>query len=187
MIPNSSMSLQYMKKYRHLKLPLMVLYILECSWGRLRKTTLNLDQDSWSPVPQTGTFRAGSRSASRSTAMIGGKAEFREWPWKRTWHQRRLHSSVHIVIISHFKIVQKLSAYWKQSETSITCRVIYLYGEFGNIYDGNWPLGRHNIEKIKILKLIKIIGYESVDWIHLAEDNNQWRAVMNTVIILRGL
>jgi hypothetical protein len=28
-------------------------------------------------------------------------------------------------------------------------------------------------------------GWEGVDWMHLAEDRNQWQAVVNTVINLR--
>jgi hypothetical protein len=30
-----------------------------------------------------------------------------------------------------------------------------------------------------------VIGWEGVDWIHLALDRDRWRAVMNTVINLR--
>jgi hypothetical protein len=29
------------------------------------------------------------------------------------------------------------------------------------------------------------IGWEGVDWIHLAQDRDQWRAVVNTVMNLR--
>jgi hypothetical protein len=29
---------------------------------------------------------------------------------------------------------------------------------------------------------LKEIGWESVDWIHLAQDRDKWRAVVNTVM-----
>jgi hypothetical protein len=29
------------------------------------------------------------------------------------------------------------------------------------------------------------VGWEAVDWIHLAQDRNQWQAVENKVITLR--
>jgi hypothetical protein len=29
------------------------------------------------------------------------------------------------------------------------------------------------------------MGWESVDWMHLAEDTNQWRVLVNTVMSLR--
>jgi len=29
------------------------------------------------------------------------------------------------------------------------------------------------------------IGWEGVDWMHLAQDRDQWRAVLNTVMGLR--
>jgi hypothetical protein len=31
----------------------------------------------------------------------------------------------------------------------------------------------------------KAKGYENVDWINLAQDGNQWRAVVNTVMNIR--
>jgi hypothetical protein len=31
---------------------------------------------------------------------------------------------------------------------------------------------------------LKEIGWEGVDWMHLAQDKDQWRAVMDTVITL---
>jgi hypothetical protein len=35
-----------------------------------------------------------------------------------------------------------------------------------------------------VLDLLEI-GWDSVDWIHLARDRDQWRAVVNTVMNLR--
>jgi hypothetical protein len=32
---------------------------------------------------------------------------------------------------------------------------------------------------------LRKIGWEGVDWTHLAEDRDQWRALVNTVINLR--
>jgi hypothetical protein len=32
---------------------------------------------------------------------------------------------------------------------------------------------------------LREIGWEGVDWIHLAQDRGQWRAVVNTVMNLR--
>jgi hypothetical protein len=32
---------------------------------------------------------------------------------------------------------------------------------------------------------VKKVGSESVDWIHLAQDRDQWRAYMNTVMKLQ--
>jgi hypothetical protein len=52
--------------------------------------------------------------------------------------------------------------------------------------EGKRPLGRlwrrweENIEMD-----LREIGWEGVDWIHLAQDRDQWRAVVNTVMNLR--
>jgi hypothetical protein len=32
---------------------------------------------------------------------------------------------------------------------------------------------------------LREIGWEGVDWIHLAQDRDQWRTVVNTVMKLR--
>jgi hypothetical protein len=32
---------------------------------------------------------------------------------------------------------------------------------------------------------LRRMGWEDVDWVHLAPDRNQWQAVVNTIINLR--
>jgi hypothetical protein len=51
--------------------------------------------------------------------------------------------------------------------------------------EGKGPLGilRHDLEG-NIKKEVREIGSGIMDWIHLAQDSHQWRALMNTVISL---
>jgi hypothetical protein len=45
------------------------------------------------------------------------------------------------------------------------------------------PIGRHALRYEANIKLdIKEIGFEGVNWIHLAQDRNQWWVVVNTVM-----
>jgi hypothetical protein len=52
--------------------------------------------------------------------------------------------------------------------------------------EGKRPPGRprHRWED-NIRMDLREIGWEGVDWIHMAQDNDQWRAVVNTVMNLR--
>jgi hypothetical protein len=62
----------------------------------------------------------------------------------------------------------------------VPCRIISEKPE------GNRPLGRHRPEREDNIKMnIKGIAYEDVNWIHLAQDSVQWRALVNTVMNLR--
>jgi hypothetical protein len=66
-------------------------------------------------------------------------------------------------------------------------------GEIGNAYkilvgkpEGKRPLGRPTDKWEDNIRMgIIESGWEVVDWIHLAQDRDQWRAVMNTVMKLR--
>jgi hypothetical protein len=50
------------------------------------------------------------------------------------------------------------------------------------------PLGRPKRKwKDKIKIGIKEIVFDSVDWIHLAQDKDQWRTLMDTVVNLQVL
>jgi hypothetical protein len=52
--------------------------------------------------------------------------------------------------------------------------------------EGRSPLGRfgHRWEdKMKIY--LRPIGLDDMDWIHLAQDRNEWRALVNTIMNLR--
>jgi hypothetical protein len=52
--------------------------------------------------------------------------------------------------------------------------------------EGKRPLGRPRrrwLDNIK--KDLREIGWDGVDWIELAQDRDQWRALVNTVMNLR--
>jgi hypothetical protein len=48
------------------------------------------------------------------------------------------------------------------------------------------PLGRLRRRWVNNIKIdLREIGWDGVDWIALAHDRNQWRALVNTVMNLR--
>jgi hypothetical protein len=52
--------------------------------------------------------------------------------------------------------------------------------------EGKKPLGRHRRRCEDNIKIdLKEIGWGSMDWIDLAQNRNQWRALVNTVMNLR--
>jgi hypothetical protein len=52
--------------------------------------------------------------------------------------------------------------------------------------EGNRPLGRHRRSWEDNIKMdLREIGWGGVDWIDLAQDRNQWRALVNTAMNLR--
>jgi hypothetical protein len=50
--------------------------------------------------------------------------------------------------------------------------------------EGRRPLGRRRSED-NIKMDLREIGFGDVDWIHLAQDRDRWRAFVNTVMNLR--
>jgi hypothetical protein len=52
--------------------------------------------------------------------------------------------------------------------------------------EGRRPLGRPRRRWEDNIKMdLREIGFEDVNWIHLAQDRDRWRALVNTVMILR--
>jgi hypothetical protein len=52
--------------------------------------------------------------------------------------------------------------------------------------EGKRPLGRPRHRCVNNIKMVlREIGRDGMDWIDLAQDRNQWRALVNTVMNLR--
>jgi hypothetical protein len=52
--------------------------------------------------------------------------------------------------------------------------------------EGKRPLGRPRRRWVNNIKMeLREIGWDGVDWINLAPDRDQWRALVNTVMNLR--
>jgi hypothetical protein len=53
--------------------------------------------------------------------------------------------------------------------------------------EGKRPLGRPRRRWVDNIKIdLREIGWDGMDWIELAQDRDQWRALVNTVMNLRG-
>jgi hypothetical protein len=71
--------------------------------------------------------------------------------------------------------------------------VIVFMGETRNAYrilvgklEGKRPLGRPRRRWVDNIKIdLREIGWDGMDWIDLAEDREQWTALVNTVMNLR--
>jgi hypothetical protein len=52
--------------------------------------------------------------------------------------------------------------------------------------EGKRPLGRPRCRGVDTIKMdLREIGWDGVDWIDRAQDRDQWRALVNTVMNLR--
>jgi hypothetical protein len=52
--------------------------------------------------------------------------------------------------------------------------------------EGKRPVGRPRRRWVDNIKMdLREIGWDGVDWIELAQDRDQWRALVNTVVKLR--
>jgi hypothetical protein len=52
--------------------------------------------------------------------------------------------------------------------------------------EGKRPLGRPRRRSVDIIKMdLREVGWDGVDWVNMAKDRDQWRAIVNTVLNLR--
>jgi hypothetical protein len=60
------------------------------------------------------------------------------------------------------------------------------YRIFVGTPDGKTPLGRPRRKWMDNTKMdLREIGWDGVDWIHMTQDRDQWKALVNTVLNLR--
>jgi hypothetical protein len=60
------------------------------------------------------------------------------------------------------------------------------YRILGGKPEGKRPLGRRRRRWVDNIKMdLREIGCDGLDWIQLAQDRDQWRALVNTVMNLR--
>jgi hypothetical protein len=101
--------------------------------------------------------------------------------WRKL-HNEELHnlySSPNII-----RMIKSRSMRWAQH--------VALMGEKGNAYrilvgkaDGKRPLGRPRRRWVDNINIdLREIGWDCVNWIDLAQDRGQWRALVNTVMNL---
>jgi hypothetical protein len=56
----------------------------------------------------------------------------------------------------------------------------------GSLKEGRRPLGRPRRRWEDSIKMdLREIGFGDVDWIHLSQDRDRWRVLVNTVMNLR--
>jgi hypothetical protein len=49
--------------------------------------------------------------------------------------------------------------------------------------EGTRPLGRPRLVRVDNIKMdLREIGWDRMDWVDLAKDRDQWRALVNTVM-----
>jgi hypothetical protein len=61
-------------------------------------------------------------------------------------------------------------------------------GPISHSYLTNDPLGRPRCRWVNNIKIdLREIGWDGMDWIDLAQDRDQWRALVNKVMNLRVL
>jgi hypothetical protein len=63
---------------------------------------------------------------------------------------------------------------------------IYSYRILVGKPEGKRPLGRPRRRWVENIKMdLREIGWDRVDWVDMAQDTDQWRALLNTVLNLR--
>jgi hypothetical protein len=108
-------------------------------------------------------------------------------------------------VCAYFNMPVKASAFLTDTDNIITawaysCFIIAMFrisyvqmGETRNAYrllmgkpEGKRPLGRPRRRGVDNIKIdLREIGWDGMDWVDLAQDRDQWRALVNTAMNLR--
>jgi hypothetical protein len=117
------------------------------------------------------------------TRIFGPKREEVTGDWRKL-HNKELHNSYSASII---RMIKSRRVRWEG--------YVVRMGNKRNQYrmlvgkpEGKRPLGRPRRSWVDNIKIdLRQIGWDSMDWIDLALDRDQWRALVNTVMNLRVL
>jgi hypothetical protein len=114
--------------------------------------------------------------------IFGPKRDEVTGDW-REMHNEDLHnlySSPNIIRMIKSRRMRSAGHVARMGETRNAYRILVGKSE------GKRPLGRPRRRWVENIKIdLKEIGWDGVDWIELAHDRDQWRAVVNTVMNLR--
>jgi hypothetical protein len=81
----------------------------------------------------------------------------------------------HTIILSTLKKIQRICSITRNAYRILVGKP-----------EGKRPLGRPRRRWVDNIKMdLREIGWDGVDWIELAQDRDQWRALVNTVMNLR--
>jgi len=105
------------------------------------------------------------------------------WSWRRL-HNEELHNLYTSLNIIN---VVKSRVRWAGQ----VARMGYMRNAYSALVgkpEGKRPVGRHRRGKEDNIRMdVRKIGFEGVDWMHLAPDKDQWLALVNTIMNLRGV
>jgi hypothetical protein len=101
-----------------------------------------------------------------------------------------LHNEELNILYSSPNIIRKIKSRRMSWAGHVACM-----GEERNVYrvligkpEGKRPLGRPRHRREDGIRMyLREIGWESIDWIQLAQDRDRWRTIVNTVMNLRVL
>jgi hypothetical protein len=83
-------------------------------------------------------------------------------------------------------VLRHNNAYLLENARLSNYRVIFPYRILVGKPEGKRLLGRPRRRWVDNIKIdLREIGWDGMDWIYVAEDRDQWRALVNTVLNLR--
>jgi hypothetical protein len=114
--------------------------------------------------------------------IFGPKRDEMTGDWKK------LHNEKLLNLYSSPSIIRVIKSRWMRWAGHVA-----RMGEKRNAYniflgkpEGKRPLGRPRRRWVDNIKMdLREIGWDDVDWIHMAQDRDQWRALVSTVLKLR--
>jgi hypothetical protein len=117
-----------------------------------------------------------------TTISMGPKGDEVTGDWRKL-HDEELHklySSPNVIRTLKSRRIRWAGHVARMSETRNAYRILVGKPE------GKRPLGRPRSRRVNNIKVdLRETGWDVLDWIYLAQDRDQWRALVNTVMNLQ--